>query len=300
MFWMSLAWGEDCPGFDAALSEAQSAIVAYRTAEADAALSQAVASVGCTPVDDAARLSALLRAYGARHFFDEDAQGADRYFAAAKALDDKTFEDDLWKDAALRVWFKASASQWGRGMVASSGASRRGWVNGVEAGLPLEVAAVPQVVRDGSGHAWMVDVPMDGVARVALVDAAPPMTPPVVPDSPPVADKAVKPDEKPVAATETVAKPEKAVRSGRRGASAGTVLGSLGVALVGTGAAVGTWEAALYVDEASDMGTALKVGNAAGWGLAAVGLTWFGVGVAVGRPVSVGVSPGGLVVSGVF
>jgi hypothetical protein len=35
---LGLAWGDDCPSFDAALNEAQQAIVGYRSRDADAAL----------------------------------------------------------------------------------------------------------------------------------------------------------------------------------------------------------------------------------------------------------------------
>jgi hypothetical protein len=231
-----LAWGDDCPSFDAALNEAQQAIVAYRSNDADAALAQALVAVGCAPVDDVAKLSALLRAMGARRFFDDDAAGADRYFASAKSLDAQTFEDDLWKDAALRLWFKANVRQWGVGRLEAGGSATQAWVQGASITFPAEVAAVPILARDESGHAWLLDVPVDGVVAVAAErKPAPPKVEPKATSQPVASKPEPKVEPPPKATSQPVAsKPEpkapRVRRPVRRGVSTGVVVGSAALA----------------------------------------------------------------------
>jgi hypothetical protein len=154
----STAYADDCPPFDASLSTAQTAIRGFRTVDADASLADALRSVGCTPIDDKGKLGALLRAYGARRFFDEDAAGAERFFAAARTLDDKSFEHEVWGADALRVWFAASGHGGQGRIIAGSGDKASAWMNGRRVTLPAKVEPLPYVVRDGDGHAWVVDV----------------------------------------------------------------------------------------------------------------------------------------------
>jgi hypothetical protein len=168
MIWIvAPAVAADCPDFDARLAASQAAMTAFQFSEADAALDGALTAVGCTPIDDPGRLSALLRTFGVRRFLAEDVTNAERFFASAKLLDAQTFESRVWSEQALRTWFRADAGQWGRGRLESSGPARSGWVNGRKSVLPRHAPAVPLVVRDGAGHAWVADVPVDGVATVA-------------------------------------------------------------------------------------------------------------------------------------
>ena len=175
---ITVALAQDCPPYEASIVAAQAAVVGYRFGDADAAIGDAVLAIGCAKVDDPRALSRLLRTYGARRLLDEDVQGGERAFAAAKALH-SDFERDLWGDVALGHWFSTDAGAWGTGEISVVGASGL-YVDGQWTPAPIRAAATPHLVRSVGGKAWLVEVPMDGAVTVTV----PPGEPAAPPGSP--------------------------------------------------------------------------------------------------------------------
>lgn len=184
---MSDAARASCPVFDVSADQAATAVRGFQLAVADEALAEALTAVACAEVDDPKRLARLLRIHGARRFFDDDVAGAERYFAAAQALDGDAFEAETWGDEALALWRAAEARRWGEGTLAvlvPEGASIV--VDGRPGQNPAKVAAIPHVVRLGAFAARVADVQPEATTVVDLsaVDLTP-RPPPVVVVAPP-------------------------------------------------------------------------------------------------------------------
>lgn len=232
MRWISFAAGglavlvsataeASCPVFDVAMDEAATAVRGFRFAVADEALAEALIAVGCAEVDDPKRLGRLLRVHGARRYFDGDLPGAERYFAAARALDRETFESETWGEEALAVWWKANANGYGHGTLAilvPDGAPIV--VDGQPGRNADRVTAIPHVVRVSTVAARLADVQPEATTVVDLstVELPPPPEP--------VIEAVVEVVEVPVVVPPPVVPVDPPERTHRRGFHAGISIGA--------------------------------------------------------------------------
>lgn len=251
---------EPCPDPDANLTWARDAVLQFGFAEADGYLLDAEEGFGCSAVAtrrQAARVH-LIRA--ARHDFDGNAADRDRHLASARAADPDYYEDKFGEDLKA-LW--AGSTPEGAGTVAIP-ALPQGWsiwIDGVPSAQTDPLSTGPHLLQIGASQdkvAWAkgIEVRAGEVTTVGVPASLVPV----------VAEEAL------VTTPTAVGTTESHTTLTKKKPKTGLLVTGILMTGVGTGAAVGTYFAARNVDKSDPSGTALLVGNTAGWGVAGVGL----------------------------